>query len=307
MRYIQTSVKYNNITIRIENSDIIVNMGSSPLKYKDTMLFLTNNNGEEIGRKTYKPTSIIRYPASELQNGIYSLNLLVRKGSENIFWAYFQKNDILIIIRGHELSFKYSPITKGNNSKLISLTNQPSFIENSLKCSTELQVADSKIKTLAFDISQGLIFDYAKILAVHDWIAENIYYDLDALHSGQYRYNDVSAVGTLTAKRGVCQGISNLSVAILRSMGIPAYGLLCFALGVSTNGGWEKYNNLNSPPNHQITIAYANSRWIIMDVTWDSDNIYENGEYKNKTGLGVSHKYFDSTIGFISNTHRFTL
>lgn len=307
MKQIQTSVKYNNITIKIENSDVVIYMGTSPLKNKDIMIFLSSRREDEIGKKIYRATSIIRYSVSQLQNGTYSLNLLVRKEGENMFWSYFQKNDILIIVRDYQLYIKSSPVTIGNNHKLLALTSQPLFIDNSLKCSTELQVADSRIKTIAYNISKGLIFDYAKILAVHDWVAENIYYDLDALRSGQYRYNDVSAVGTLTAKRGVCQGISNLSIAILRSMGIPAYGLLCFALGVSSNGGWEQYNNLNAPPNHQITIAYANNRWIIMDVTWDSDNIYENGEYKNKTGLGISHKYFDSTIGFISNTHRFTL
>ncbi|WP_195332562.1 transglutaminase domain-containing protein [Bacteroides salyersiae] len=307
MRYIQTSVKYNNIIIRAEDSSIIIDASSSSLKKKDFMVFSSNEANEEICKKTYSTTSIIRYSVLLLQNGIYSLNLLVRKGTENIYWSYFHKNDILFSIQNGQLDFKSSPILIGNNSRLTTLTQQSHFIDDSLKCSIDLQVADSKIRTLAYNISKGLLFDYAKVLAVHDWVAENIYYDLDTLRSGQYRYNDVTAVGTLTAKKGVCQGISNLSIALLRSMGIPAYGLTCFALGVSTTGDWGKQNNLCAPANHQITIAYVDKRWIIMDITWDSDNIFENGEYRQKTGLGVSHKYFDSTVPFISNTHRFTL
>lgn len=302
---LQTSVKYNKIFIDIIGHTIIVNLTSSSLKNKDIMLFLKNGQGEVLCKKTYVAKSIIHYHTSLQNNQTYSLNLLVRKGNENVYWSYFQNNDILLCTHNGELSIKCPPIILGNNSKFSNLINQPLFVKNSLECNDYIQAADARIKALAYRISKGIFFDYAKLLAVHNWVAENIYYDLDALHSGQYKYNDASALGTLTARKGVCQGISNLSIAILRSMGIPAYGVQCFALGVSTSGGWEIKNNLNATANHQITIAYADKRWVIMDITWDSDNIFENGEYKQKTGLGVSHKYFDSTIMFISNTHRF--
>ena len=121
---------------------------------------------------------------------------------------------------------------------------------------------------------------------------------------GQYKYNDSSAIATLKARRGVCQGISNLTVAMLRSIGIVAYGLSCYALGISTTGGWDTVENMKALPNHQMTIAYVDNRWMIMDVTWDSDNIYINGKYTQKSGCGVSHKYFDNTIPFLSYTHR---
>ena len=305
MRDIQTSVKYNKISIRIEGTDIIIDVSSSSLRNCGLMIFLSSISDEVFCKKIYISTSVIRYPIPTLPTGIYSLNLFVQRGIGSCYWSYFQKNDILLSVQCGRYDFKSSPLILSNSSRLNTIISQPGFIENSLKHCGDLQIADNKIRTLAYDISKGLLFDYAKVLAVHDWVAENIFYDLDALRSGQYRHNDVSAVGTLTARKGVCQGISNLSIALLRSMGIPSYGLLCFALGVSTKGGWEVAENIQAPANHQITIAYADKRWLIMDITWDSDNIFENGEYKHKTGLGVSHKYFDSTVSFISNTHRF--
>ena len=81
-------------------------MGTSPLKNKDIMIFLSSRREDEIGKKIYRATSIIRYSVSQLQNGTYSLNLLVRKEGENMFWSYFQKNDILIIVRDYQLYIK---------------------------------------------------------------------------------------------------------------------------------------------------------------------------------------------------------
>lgn len=42
-----------------------------------------------------------------------------------------------------------------------------------------------------------------------------------------------------------------------------------------------------------------------MDITWDSDNKYENECYTKRNGEGVSRKYFDTTLEMISNTHKF--
>jgi len=94
-------------------------------------------------------------------------------------------------------------------------------------------------------------------------------------------------------------------VALLLAIGIPAKGLSCFSLGISTNGGWELEENLMAESNHIIPIAFYSNRWIIMDVTWDSDNEFINGKFIKKSGIKVSRKYFDTTLEFISNTHRF--
>lgn len=307
MKRLQTSVKYNSIQFGIDKSSIIIYTQASSLINRDIMVYLINQHGIELNNKRYSFTSEIRYILPTLPNGIYSLNMMVRPLCSQVYWSYFHKHDILINVSNSKIEFISPIITIRNSLKFSALIRSANFINLALGASSSLQVNDYRIKRLAKELAKNHFFSYSKVLAVHNWVTENIYYDLDSLKSENYKYNDASAVATLLAKKGVCQGISNLSIAILRAMGIPAYGLICFALGISTEGGWERSENLLSPANHQITIAYIDNRWMFMDVTWDSDNIYENGMFRQKTGLGISHKYFDNTITFLSNTHRFII
>ena len=146
-----------------------------------------------------------------------------------------------------------------------------------------------------------------KLLAIHDWVASNIYYDIDALNNKECDSKYYSALDVLHDKKCVCRGYANLGVALMRAAGVPAVGLSCFALNICSDGGWERRENQTDVPNHIIAVAYANRRWILMDITWDSDNQYIGGKYKSITGAGVSRKYFDSTVEMISNTHKLIL
>ena len=71
----------------------------------------------------------------------------------------------------------------------------------------------------AASITYGLDDEYGKLLAVHDWVAENIFYDYDSLR----RLNDRlvalerSTLDVLRTRRGVCQGYSDLAVSLLRA------------------------------------------------------------------------------------------
>ena len=127
---------------------------------------------------------------------------------------------------------------------------------------------------------------------------------MDALISGNYQNMDTSALGTLQSKRSVCQGYSDLSVALLRAIGIPAIGLSCFALGISTDKKWTPHILNSTETNHRITAAFTQNRCLLMDITWDSDNEYKNGVFGNKSGMGRTYKYFDVTIPFLSFSHR---
>ena len=180
------------------------------------------------------------------------------------------------------------------------------YLFNKIKIpSLTSKIIEPEIAILSRNITIGLLSNYQKILAIYDWVASEIYYDFDSLNNGTYVKNDHSALGVLKSRKTVCQGYTNLMVALLLAIGIPAKGLSCFSLGISTNGGWELEENLMAESNHIIPIAFYSNRWIIMDVTWDSDNEFINGKFIKKSGIKVSRKYFDTTLEFISNTHRF--
>ena len=98
-----------------------------------------------------------------------------------------------------------------------------------------------RIQKFAQKLTQNCKTDYERILQIHDWIAENIYYDFDALESDENRRNcPIKPLDVLENKRSICQGITDLSVELLRSVGIHSLGLISFALGIDTEGGVGK-------------------------------------------------------------------
>lgn len=107
----------------------------------------------------------------------------------------------------------------------------------------------------------------------------------------------------VSSKRCVCQGYADMALVMLQSIGIESQNLLCYAIKDIYHHGWSETINRTSDLNHVITRAKLENRWLYMDITWDSNNIYEDGKYIK--GASPSHRYFDVTIPFLSATHRF--
>ncbi|UYU47151.1 transglutaminase domain-containing protein [Bacteroides salyersiae] len=158
-----------------------------------------------------------------------------------------------------------------------------------------------EFRDLANSITRYDNSEYNKILSVHDWIAKNIFYDYDSLNDGSYKNTPLekTAITALRNRRCVCQGYTDLSVALLRSIGIPAMGICCWAVGECNDD--EALNQNRS--NHIFTAAFCGGNWMLCDITWDSMNRYENDSYDEDKKL--SHTYFDATVQFLSYTHRF--
>ena len=176
---------------------------------------------------------------------------------------------------------------------------------------------DNDIVKEANQITQGIVSDYDKIRAIHDWVAENIYYDWELYGGGQ---GTRTALGTYTTKKSVCEGYSNLTAALCQAIGIPArvVGGLITGGADNTTQIWNAYQqylidndleafkntaNTGNKENHAWNEAYVNGRWVIMDVTWDSHNdFYTNAGYRK--GVQTS-TYFDPNLTFFSATHAF--
>ena len=146
---------------------------------------------------------------------------------------------------------------------------------------------DEEAVNLALSITAGKTNDYEKVRAIHDWVAGNVWYDLNSVIVG--------STGVLANKRTVCQGYSNLTAALLRASGIPAKVVTGFA---STAGVGSE-----TAENHAWNEAYADGRWIILDTTWDSNNKYENGVYSKQATC--RNDYFDISLQDISKDHRY--
>jgi hypothetical protein len=159
------------------------------------------------------------------------------------------------------------------------------------------------ITDLAASVTAGASGDMAKAKAIHDYVSYNIWYDYDVFE-GRVQRPSQDALTTLANRRSVCEGYTNLTVALLRAAGLPAKSVSGNAFAnYSYNGQWV-YGSitlsqiLNTGSNHDWTEAYIGGRWVIIDTTWDSDNEYRNGRYE--TQKPVKQRFFDISLRELS-------
>ena len=193
-------------------------------------------------------------------------------------------------------TFKQSPVLEANKN----MFQQDKSSENNLTGTEDIQVDSAEIKQVANQITSAATDDYEKAKLLHDWVAENIYYDLDAFYSENY--DGLDAVNVLHTKKGVCEGYANLYAALVRSLGIPCRKQSGYALGIDTNKKWDIQAINRTETNHAWNEVYVNNKWIIVDATWDSTNKYQNGNYES--GNRITNLYFDSTLEFFSLSHK---
>lgn len=282
-------LKLSGLTLTVKN---LPNQTSIP----KALFEIVDYNGTTVISEVFSRVSYengIDLP--ELLKGVYFLRIFFPSKQSNMYKGVMFKSDIPFYCSNNQCRFIETVVAKPNTDFFKALSKP--IPPNS-------QAERIRIKNLTKSLIQNINNDYQKIIAIHDWIAKNISYDYDALADiNNSKICKVKPIDVIECKRTICQGYTDLSIAMLKSAGIPAMGIICFALGVDTTGGWEKQENLNAGSNHVFTAAFCDDRWILMDITWDSDNEYKNGIFR-MSNAPVSHKYFDVTLNFLSNTHK---
>ncbi|MEW6172268.1 MAG: stalk domain-containing protein [Bacillota bacterium] len=127
--------------------------------------------------------------------------------------------------------------------------------------------------------------------AFHDWVAQNIDYDLNEyklITSGQGDTVPKRASEVLRARKGVCEHFSRLFAALCRADGIPASVVRGY---VRRNDGTEQKHAWNK--------VFVNNRWVTIDTTWDAG--YVDGSRFVKD---FSRTYFDPDPSLLARTHR---
>lgn len=193
-----------------------------------------------------------------------------------------------------------------------------------------LEMNDDDLRNLSNQIVAGIVKDYEKVKAIHDWVCGNIYYDYDGFgfvtievgsDEEAVAIDNMSAYELLmTYKRGKCSYYSSIFSSLVRAQGIPCMTVSGYAEGAAVSspsfGGylvnyteqkiyvsgdkWTDYNyNLGS--NHDWNEVYVDGRWIIVDTTWDSGNQYRDGNY---ISASVRQSYFDISEELFAKDHR---
>jgi len=123
-----------------------------------------------------------------------------------------------------------------------------------------------KIKNLVQKIVKSCISEREKVITVFNWVKENIKFE--------FGYWGVDAVSTLKKRGGMCTNKSNLLIAFLRALKIPAgYGIL----KINTSEFYGSlmcplFKKLVSPKSTHIYIGvFLEKKWIRCDPSLDND------------------------------------
>jgi transglutaminase-like putative cysteine protease len=106
-----------------------------------------------------------------------------------------------------------------------------------------------KLRKLATKEFGQLPNEYAKVVAINEWIFNHTDYISGTTDSG------TSALDTLIQQEGVCKDFAHLGIALCRSLDIPARYITGYAY------------NLNPPDFHACFEAYIGGNWIFFDPT----------------------------------------
>ena len=240
---------------------------------------------------------------SAVDDGIYYLQLW--KSADGVFPTEILTDRLGFVIRisGGTASLQKSAAYDNYYNYYSRKDQSVEALYHYLKVSYLVQSEDSRIISRAKQITDGIDGAYDRAKAIHDWVATNIYYNVDAERSDNIVIGNnlfIDAVGTLNKQTSVCQGYADLTVALLRASGIPARTVIGYALtGADEEWTQEKVSGYVGQ-NHAWVEAFIRNHWVLIDPTWDSRSIYYKG-----SGIKADcvDTYFDSTLDFFSYGH----
>ena len=171
------------------------------------------------------------------------------------------------------------PEMKGWKYELLPLPKNP-FMAIDRHARSTPSSAEVDIRSLASHLQQNANTDLEKARAIYVWLADNIHYDDQAYNTKIY--SDYSAENVLQDKKAVCEGISNLYLALGEEVELEIEKVSGYSKGYSYQPGDSFYRT-----NHAWNIIKIDGRWRIFDATWGG------GSGENVNGKLVSKKSFN--------------
>ena len=144
-------------------------------------------------------------------------------------------------------------IVKENNNEYPKEVTKKKIFKN-IKTSKWVQALDPRITSLSSSIVNGIESDYEKVIAIDDWITQNIVYNYTSTMMTQ----KIDALTTLSLGMGICTGYSNLFAALARASGLEAKAMT----GKAKIDGKTYY--------HQWNEVKIDGVWYFIDTTWNA-------------------------------------
>ncbi len=104
----------------------------------------------------------------------------------------------------------------------------------------------------------------------HDWVAQNVAYDVEALRGESRKVTD--AYGVLQYGKSVCAGYSNALQLLCDELGIECVTISGYGRGASFDPYREE--QMTAPrSNHAWNAVKLEGQWHLVDVTWNSGHV----------------------------------
>lgn len=261
-----------------------------------------NSLAVDLTDKDFLPQNIIPIRSGEvfridvdLSEDVISdkgVKIFTKKDGDILYWTYINRG-LLIESNGQDYRFKDSLVYENNKNFMAQWVDPLDYLNAAV---------DDELVELSNAICADAYSEYEKILKIHDWVAENIYYNFDYFYGAS---TDITydALGVYRSKRSVCEGYANLTQALVQAQNIPCRKVSAYALGLGEKNIWSEETANAQKSNHALVQAYVDDRWINIDATWDSRNRYEDGQFIYE---GIrNHHYFDISDIFFSYSHKY--
>lgn len=147
------------------------------------------------------------------------------------------------------------------------ITPTPLGLPGTLATEVQTEEVSAQVAALAKEVVQGHSGERDKALALYDWIAKNIRYDIAAYLAKDLP--DPSPDVVLSTRLTVCEGYARLFMAMAHSVGLEA-------VMVPGNSKGFAPDEDNSEPDHAWNAVKLDGNWVLLDPTWGAGHIDES-------------------------------
>ena len=242
------------------------------------------NNKENMKTGTY--TIDFGTEFSDLLNNENGEEVL-NKAFQSAWNAYTYDNMDVFYIDVEKLTLTTKSLTALSVHNVeISNGNNNSYLKEVFQNQNVLEGKLNLLEAMKQEIARQLEgkTDYEKIREVHNWLIENIEYDV-ALEADE----PYSISGALTEGKAVCEGYARSFKYIMDELRIPC--VLVSGTGTNSNGETES---------HAWNYVQLDGKWYAIDVTWDDPIILGNGYVTDDT----YYKHFLKGENTFMKTHK---
>ncbi len=138
----------------------------------------------------------------------------------------------------------------------------------------EITAINTKADEILATILTNEMNDYEKIKTIHDYIVNNVKYDIERNEENDSKYNSYTAYGPLFEGYATCNGYTDLMAIFLTKIGFNNFK-------VATTPDEISY----STTGHIWNAVYLNDEWLHIDLTWDDPVSSDGKDY-------LFHTYF---------------